>query len=70
MQAAASTIGALMIIINLMYGLMLLLVSYKHNQDILKKKYERVRMSASGAINYLKGASSNTSAKVGMLGLG
>jgi hypothetical protein len=56
-----------MIIINVLYCLMVCLVSYKHTQVFLGKKYERARKSASGAIEYLKEAGTDARAKVSVL---
>ena len=64
MQAAAGCVGALIIIINVLYGLMLCLVSYKHTQDILEENYEHARKRASVVLTRFMRASKDANAKV------
>ncbi len=63
-QAAAGCVGALMIIINVLYGVMLCLVSYKHTQDILEENYEQARKKASIVLTRFMRASKDANARV------
>jgi hypothetical protein len=67
-QAAAGCLGALMIIINVLYGVMLCLVSYKHTQDILEENYEQARKRASMVITRFMRASKDAGTRVSVRG--